>query len=107
MNDLSLRSDVECKGFGYYIDSLNQPNAPYYYIITMGPKNTGGFYLKVQNVSFDDDENVLVTVQEIFPDTQDNVTDALTCPSVVIEFSHAPRSIIIQNQEGVTYPYLG
>ena len=28
---------------GYYFDTLNQPDAPYFYIICMGEKNTGGY----------------------------------------------------------------
>ena len=39
-----------CSERGYYVDTLNQPNAPYYYIISMGEQNTGGYSIKITDV---------------------------------------------------------
>ena len=51
---------------GYYIDTLNQRNAPYFYIICMGEKNTGGYSLKVKEVNKVDEKTEII-VEEIVP----------------------------------------
>lgn len=81
---------------GYYVDTLNQPNAPYFYIICMGEKNTGGYSLKVKEVN-KVDEKIEIIVEEIEPAKGDKVTMALTYPTIIVEFPEYQENIIIKN----------
>ena len=84
---------------GYYVDTLNQPDAPYLYIICMGEKNTGGYDLKVKEVR-KSGEKVEVIVEEITPAEGDIVTMAFTSPTVTVEFPKYQENIIIKNTSG-------
>lgn len=81
---------------GYYIDTLDQPNAPYYYIICMGEKNTGGYSLKIKEVNKIDDQ-IEVIVEEIIPSNDAIVTMAFTYPTIILEFPEYQENIIIKN----------
>lgn len=85
---------------GYYVDTLNQPNAPYYYIITMGEQDTGGFSISIIDVKIDNEKNVEVIVKENKPRPDDMVTLALTRPACCLELSESANSIKIKNTEG-------
>ncbi len=88
---------------GYYIDTLNEPNAPYFYIICMGEKNTGGYSLEVKEVYRTDDNETVVIVKENTPGKNDMVTQALTYPTLMIEFPTYQEEITIKNTEGVEF----
>ena len=90
---------------GYYIDTLNQPNAPYLYIICMGQKNTGGYSLTVKEVNSIDGKTEII-VEEITPDKGDMVTTAITNPTIIVEFSKYQENIIIKNTEGQIFEKL-
>ena len=81
---------------GYYIDSLNEPNAPYYYIICMGLKNTGGYNIKVKEVNKIDDLTEII-VEETSPSSTDAVSQAITFPKVVVKFPEYQENIKIKN----------
>lgn len=83
---------------GYYTDTLYQPNAPYYYIITMGKQKTGGYSISISNVKIDKENNVEVIVKETKPTGM--VEMVLTYPACCLELSASPNSIIIKNTEG-------
>ena len=90
---------------GYYIDTLNQPNAPYFYVICMGQKSTGGYSLKIKEVK-DVDGKIEIIVEEIVPDESDMVTMAITTPTIIVEFSKYQENIIIKNTEGQIFEKL-
>ena len=90
---------------GYYINTLNEPNAPYSYIICMGQKNTGGYSLKVTEVN-KVDEKVEIIVEEKTPGDNDMVTSAITYPTVVVEFPEYQKNIVIKNTKGETFKKL-
>lgn len=90
---------------GYYIDTLNQPNAPYWYIITMGERNTGGYSIKIKNVEKKEDK-VVVTVEEETPSEGAIVTQAFTYPKCCIKFNSG-INIEIRNTKGQTFEYIG
>ena len=90
---------------GYYIDSYNQPNAPYLYIICMGVKNTGGYHLKIKKVQRDG-EKTEILVEEIEPDKDSIVTTALTYPTIIVEFPEYVENIVIKNTVGEEYSKL-
>ena len=90
---------------GYYIDTLNQPDAPYLYIICMGEKNTGGYSLKVKEVNINDGKTEIM-VEEIVPRDDEIVSMAFTYPTVIVEFSKYQENIIIKNTEGQIFEKL-
>ena len=96
---------LDIKKRGYYIDSLDEPNAPYYYIICMGEKNTGGYSLKIKEVNRDNNKTEII-VEEIEPGKNETVTMAFTTPTVCLELSKKPNSIKIINTEGKIYEKL-
>ena len=90
---------------GYYIDSLNEPNAPYYYIICMGEKNTGGYYLEVKEVNIVDGKTEII-VEEVTPSEGDMVTMAFTYPTIIVEFPKYQENIVIKNTKGELFVLL-
>ena len=90
---------------GYYIDTLNQPDAPYFYIICMGKKNTGGYSLNVKEVNSVDGKTEII-VEEITPDKGDMVTMAITNPTIIVEFPKYQENIIIKNTKGEIFDKL-
>lgn len=90
---------------GYYIDTLNQPNAPYLYIICMGEKSTGGYSLKVKEVNKVDDKTEII-VEEIVPDKDAIVTMAHTSPIIIVEFPKYQENIVIKNTKGEEFTEL-
>ena len=90
---------------GYYIDTLNEPDAPYLYIICMGRKYTGGYSLKIKEVYKIGDKTEVI-VNENIPPEESIVTQVITYPTIVIEFPKAQENIVIKNTEGVEFPQL-
>ena len=90
---------------GYYIDTLNEPNAPYYYIICMGEKSTGGYSLEINEVR-KVDEKVEIIVKENVPPAGEVVTQAFTYPTITVEFPTQQKDIVIKNTEGIEFPLL-
>ncbi len=88
---------------GYYIDTLNHPDAPYLYIICMGEKNSGGYSLKVKEVNVND-EKIEIIVEEIGP--MGDVTLAFTYPTIIVEFPKYQEDIIIKNTRGEIFDRL-
>ncbi len=96
---------LDIKKRGYYIDTLDEPNAPYYYIICMGEKNTGGYSLKIKEVNKNDNRTEIIA-EEIVPGKDDVVTMAFTYPTIVVEFPKYQENIIIKNTDGVEFEKL-
>ncbi len=87
---------------GYYIDSLNEVDAPYFYTICMGEQNSTGYSLELESVTKKDD-NVEVIVKEIKPNPGDTVGMALTYPAITIEFPTYQEHIIFKDTLGNEY----
>ena len=90
---------------GYYIDTLNEPGAPYFYIICMGEKNTGGYSLKIKEVNKVDDKTEII-VEEVTPSEGDMVTMAFTYPTIIVEFPKYQENIVINNTKGELFDLL-
>ena len=90
---------------GYYIDTFNQSDAPYLYIICMGEQTTGGYSLKVKEVNKVADKTEII-VEEISPGKDDIVTMAITHPTVIVEFPKYQENIIIKNTKGEIFDQL-
>ena len=96
---------LDIKKRGYYIDTLDEPNAPYYYIICMGEKNTGGYSLKIKEVYRDNNKTEII-VEEIEPGKNETVTMAFTTPTIVVEFPEYQENIVIKNTNNEEFTYL-
>ena len=90
---------------GYYVGSFNTPNAPWFYIITMGTQNSGGYSIEIVDLKIDSDRNVKVTVKETTPNGE-AVTMALIYPAVCLELSEYANSIEITNTNGEIFQKL-
>lgn len=93
------------KKIGYFIDTLNQPNAPYYYIIQAGEKPTGGYDINIVDLKKENDKFV-VTVKETSPNPGQIVTEAFTYPKCCIRFNKSV-DVQIKNTNGDIFEYVG
>lgn len=91
---------------GYYIDTLDEPNAPYFFFITSGRKNTGGYGVEIVNIEVDENKNMVVTVEFTSPKLSDVVTQAITYPCAQLTVSEYPASIVIKTTGGLELPVL-
>lgn len=85
---------------GYYIDTYNKPNSPYFYIITLGTRYTGGYSIEIFDLKIDKDLNVEVLVKEDVPCDDCTVTQALTYPYIVLELSKSAKNITVKDIDG-------
>lgn len=92
--------DSRFKKRGYYIDTLNQPDAPWFYIIAMGEKNTGGYDIAITSLKIDKEGNARIIVKETKPPKDSVTTMAFTYPYVSIEVDKYFKSITIINTDG-------
>lgn len=85
---------------GYHMDTLNEPNAPYYYWIFMGERSTGGYSISVYDILSDGAGNVIIKVEETSPGPMDHVTEAFTYPSCSVSLYPCPVSVSIMDLDG-------
>jgi hypothetical protein len=76
------------------------------YTIAMGRQNTGGYSIKIEKVTIDKNENVVVIIKEISPKSGDIVTDALTYPTCMLTLNKSPKSIIVKNTSGEEFKHI-
>lgn len=93
----------EYKERGYVIDTLNQPDSPYFYYISSGEKSSGGYGIYISDISADNDGNVTITVLETNPGPEESVTEALTYPSILVTVYPQPTSVRIVDTKGVEF----
>jgi len=98
-------NNIDISKRGYYIETSNETNSPYFYIICMGQQYTGGYDLLVKEVN-KIDEKTEVIIEEIIPDEDAIVTMALESPTITLEFSKQPENIIIKNTKGEVFDKL-
>ena len=78
--DLTLR--------GWFCDSLDEPNAPIWLVITAGEKPTGGYEIRIVDIRDEGEGTVRVTVEESAPESGSTVTEALTYPNTTVRFDY-------------------
>jgi len=88
---------------GYYIDSLDQPNSPFFVVICSGWRATGGYELNITNVDIQGDEFV-ITVTETAPGPTQMVTQAITYPYCVLELDRLPEDLKVVEANGNEFP---
>lgn len=91
---------------GYFVDTLNQPDAPYFYFIYSGPKSTGGYSIEVVDITIDEDGKAVITVKENDPAPDATVTEAITYPMVEVSFFPYPSEVKIFDVDGYEYMQL-
>ena len=92
-------SPLMIKERGYYVDTLDEPNAPYFIIICAGEKNTGGYGIKVIDIGLQDGE-LWITVEETSPAPGDIVTQAFTYPCCVLKLNKLPPKFYVIDNSG-------
>ncbi len=85
---------------GYYVDTYNEPNAPYFYIICMGKKDTKGYSLKIKEVNKVDKKTEII-VEEVTSTKNTELS-----PTIVVEFPNYQDGIIIKNTKGKEFTEL-
>ena len=94
------------KTAGYFIDTLDEPNAPYMFFITSGEKPTTGYGVNIVNIEMDDQNNMVVTVEFTEP-TDKNVTKEKTNPTTCLSVMPPyPADVVIQLTNGDMLKYL-
>ena len=73
--------------------------------VALGKRKTGGYSIKVTNVDIEGD-NVTIYVEEKQPYPGDTVTQAITYPSVNIEFNKTPVNITVYGPNNDKYPLI-
>ena len=92
---------------GYHIDSIDEPNAPYYYIICMGEKPSSGYSINVKEINKKNDSiEIIVEESSISEGKMAVVLTVLTYPSVVVKFPEYQENIVIKNTKGVEFTEL-
>lgn len=91
----------ESKTPGFFIDTLEEPDAPYFFFITCGEKNTGGYGVVVTDITVDEDENMEITVCFTEPEPDAVVTMAFECPMTQVTVDRLPGSITIKTVDGI------
>ena len=80
------------KNRGYYLDTLDEPNAPYFIFICSGEKSTGGYSIEVSDILVNDQGEMTVVVEE----TSSNggmVTEAFTAPYCGVTLKECPADV--------------
>jgi len=90
---------------GYYIDTLDEPNAPYFIIICSGEKSTGGYDINITDIGTDPSGKWIITVEETSPEPTSVVTEAFTYPATVLQVNKLPAETEIEvvNTKGVPF----
>ena len=85
---------------GYYVDTYNQPDAPYFYMIYLGKRYTGGYSLEIVDLDIDNELNVDVLVKESKPCKDCIVEQVITYPCINLKLNKKANTISIKDTDG-------
>ena len=85
------------KDRGYYVDMLDQPNSPYFIVISAGTKTASGADIRFYDFGMQD--STLVIVVEEYKNSGVEYT-GLECPCAVLELDHMPADLLIVSTTG-------
>lgn len=91
---------------GYYVDTLDQPNAPYFVVITSGKKRTSGYGIEVTGIDLDEADNMTITVQFTEPDPKEKVSRETTYPYTMVYLDRLPSGVTVETTDGSTLKWL-
>ena len=91
----------------WFLDSLEEPNAPLWVIISSGEKSSGGYDIGVVDIT-EEDGTIVITVGETSPSPDESTTEEITTPNVTVRFEYGengtPSDIKVVNTAGVEIP---
>lgn len=91
----------------WFGDTLDEPNAPIWIIISSGEKSHGGYDIGVVDIT-EEDGTIVITVTETAPNPEDRTTDEIVTPNVTVKFEYGtngtPKDIKVVNTSGEEIP---
>ena len=91
----------------WFADTLEEPNAPLWVIISSGEKHSGGYDIGVVDIT-EEDGTIVITVGETSPSPDEPTTEEMTTPNVTVRFEYGengtPKDIKVVNTAGVEIP---
>ena len=91
---------------GYYMDTLDEPNAPYFVFITSGEKKTTGYGVEVTGIDVDSNNFMTITVQFTDPDSKASVKKEKSYPTTCVTLDKMPDDITVELTDGSTLKWL-
>lgn len=86
---------------GYYINKISDDKV--LVTISAGTKNTGGYSLELDKIHTNSIGNTYIYVKEISPNDGDTVTQAITYPTIEIEFNKMPNHLTVIDNNNIEY----
>ena len=80
------------KNRGYYLDTLDEPDAPYFIFVCSGEKSTGGYSIEVSDILVNDRGEMTVVVEET-SSSGGMVTEAFTAPYCGVTLKECPADV--------------
>lgn len=90
----------EKRGFIEYVNE-----GKHYIMIFAGQKSTGGFSIEVLE-AYDKGENASIVIKEVGPGPKEEVTQALTYPTIVVKVTKAFKKIEVSTDSGEKFQQL-
>jgi len=85
---------------GVFVDRFKMPDSPWIYSIAMGEQNTGGYFITIEKVNIDENNNLEITVKENKLAADDIVIQVITYPVCSLQINKEPNSVVVKNTEG-------
>lgn len=85
---------------GYIIDSLEEPDSPFFIVITSGPETAAGATIKIVDIG-EENGTVKIVVEENAAKGED--FDDVYSPFCVVKFDRLPGSLEIRNTNGEVF----
>ncbi|MBR2523465.1 MAG: protease complex subunit PrcB family protein [Clostridiales bacterium] len=80
------------KNRGFYVDTLDEPDAPYFIFVCSGEKSSGGYEIRISDVWVDSQGEITVVVEETSP-AGDAATAVMTAPYCGLQLVQCPESV--------------
>ena len=87
---------------GYYIERTDGPDAPCYIIVCSGERSSGGYDIRIDEVTIQDDL-LVIKVEETSPGPNSACTDVINYPYCVLKLNKVPEKLRIINQSGTEF----
>ncbi|MBR2294824.1 MAG: hypothetical protein IJ869_03585 [Clostridiales bacterium] len=91
------------QGRGYYIDTLDQPDSPYFIVVSAGIPEREGGELTITDLGMQDSTLVIVVEEK---EATGAKTDELDCPCAVLEVDHMPSDLVVVSTTGEQFESL-
>ena len=92
--------DMSLNKKGYHVNTTKDG---YRYTICSGEHSTGGYSIDIVNVEADENNNIVITVEEVSPEPMDMVTQAFTYPACTTTLSGDIGNVVIKTTNGTKF----